>query len=95
MPYAALQDGLGALAVPMGALGVASPTYEPGFRIGGQWALDPCTAVAATFSWFENTDPDITLGPGGFAPALTAPGLGVEVLIERISERRVGGFTIS
>ena len=31
------------------------------------------------------TDPDVTVGPGGFAPALTAPGLGVVPIAERVS----------
>lgn len=35
------------------------------------------------------TDPDITLGPGGFAPALVEPGLGVAVDEQRVSKRTV------
>lgn len=40
------------------------------------------------------TDPDVTVGPGGFAPALTAPGLGVDLLLERVEARRVDSFNL-
>lgn len=41
------------------------------------------------------TDPDVTLGPGGFAPALPGPGLGVSVLSERVAAHTVDTIRVS
>lgn len=41
------------------------------------------------------TDPDVTVGPGGFAPALTSPGLGVAPIAERIEAHRTESFVVS
>lgn len=54
MPFAIPQDGIDpTVAVPVGAVGVADPHYEPGFRIGGNFALSPCTSIGAMFSYLD------------------------------------------
>lgn len=54
MPYAIPQNGIDpAVAVPVGPVGVADPDYEPGFRIGGNYALSACTSIGAMFSYLD------------------------------------------
>lgn len=42
------------VAVPVGPVGVANPDYEPGFRVGFNWAMSSCASLTGTFTWFES-----------------------------------------
>lgn len=63
--YAAPVDGFGTNAVPIGQVGVADPDYQPGFRVGGSWALTPRSSLHAAFSHFESQTNDERALPGG------------------------------
>jgi hypothetical protein len=52
--YAQPRSGLGANAVPVGPVGQVNPTYQSGFRIGGQLFCDPYSAIVTTFAWWES-----------------------------------------
>lgn len=52
--YAMPVDGTTATAVPIGSVAVIDPDYNPGFRVGGMWALDSCSSFVATYSWYES-----------------------------------------
>jgi len=69
MAHAQQQDGLGgAGTVPFGNIGVASPEYDLGIRLGAQVRLGPKDAFFGQYTWFES-DRDSRLGapniPGG------------------------------
>jgi hypothetical protein len=54
MAYAEPRNGLNpATATPTGAVGVVAPQFRSGFRVGGAYALNPCSSIVTTFSWFE------------------------------------------
>lgn len=65
LSYALPIDGTGINAVPIGRAAVADPTFEPGFRVGGSWMLDPCTSLTANFTHYESHAFDQTSLPGG------------------------------
>lgn len=57
--YALPQDGIntGSPATgtaPMGTVGVADPDYEGGARAGFTYALDCCSSLTATYTWYES-----------------------------------------
>jgi len=33
---------------------LVDPDYSTGFRAGGSWALDQCTSIVGTYTWFES-----------------------------------------
>lgn len=77
MSYAQPRDGLDpATSVPVGAVGVANPDYSSGFRAGGSFALDACTSIVATYTWFEsNTHDEISTSvPNSLQSLVTYPG---------------------
>jgi hypothetical protein len=47
------QNGIGPAAVPFGTVGSNSPTYQPGFRIGGTYALNRCSSLYAAYTYFQ------------------------------------------
>ena len=51
--------------VQIGPIGVADPDHEPGFRVGGVWALESQASVVATFTALESQTTD--------SMAVTAP----------------------
>lgn len=77
MAYAQPRDGLDPnTSVPFGAVGVADPDYSSGARIGGSLALDACTSIVGTYTWFEsNTEDQIsTQVPNSLHSLLIYPG---------------------
>ena len=63
--------------IQFGQVGVVDPDYSPGFRIGGSFALDECTSLVATYTFFESdTYNEITIDPGIPGP------LGLRSLVE-------------
>ena len=47
------QNGIGPTAVPFGSVSSNSPTYSPGFRLGGTFALDRCSSIYAAYTYFQ------------------------------------------
>src|SRR5690606_8347329 len=75
--YALPRDGINPiLSVPFGAVGVADPDYEPGFRAGFGFALDRCSSVGVAYSHFESSTVDSinTNAPLVIHSLLTLPG---------------------
>jgi hypothetical protein len=61
MAHAQQQDGLGgAGTVPFGLIAVADPSYDLGFRVGGELEFTPCSAIFVQYAFFE-TDADSSL----------------------------------
>jgi hypothetical protein len=66
--YATAVNGTISTAVPIANKSVAGFNYDPGFKVGGSWALDSCSSFTGNFMWFRGeTSDDITLGGGGGA----------------------------
>jgi len=63
----------GAIAPPAGAPPVqVGPEvlvdlgFSPGFRVGGEWAYSPCSALGADFTWFEGNRTNSAVGSAAF-----------------------------
>lgn len=57
--YAQPRDGLDPnTSVPVEAVGVADLDYSSGARIGGSYALDSCTSIVGTYTWYESSTED-------------------------------------
>lgn len=52
VPFAQLQNSGG---IASGQVGVADPSFEPGFRVGGLLNLDCRSSIGVTYTWFEST----------------------------------------
>jgi hypothetical protein len=65
VPYGVPVDGTASSAVPTGAIGVADPDHESGFRIGFNWAVDKTASLRATYSFFESETHDSITAPSG------------------------------
>ncbi len=53
------------LASPTGPVGRVAPGNGAGFRLGGNWELNDCASLVATYSWLESdTEDTITAAPG-------------------------------
>ncbi len=79
MAHAQQQNGTGgAGTVPFGRIGVADPTYQPGFEVGLNWALTNCSSVAVSYAFFESSSTDVLpVGPGNAVGSLVQhPGIG-------------------
>ena len=40
--------------IQVGPVAMVDPDYSSGFRVGGSWALDQCTSIVATYTFFES-----------------------------------------
>lgn len=47
------QSGIGPGAVPAGNVGSNSPTYSPGFRVGGTLRLDRVSSLYAAYTYYQ------------------------------------------
>lgn len=64
MAHAQQQNGLGgAGTTPFGRIGTVNPDYEPGFRVGANWALDRCSSIAVSYSYYQSSAVDSILPP--------------------------------
>ena len=64
--HAIQQNGAGGPGtVPLGRVGVVDPNYKTGFRAGFTYALDQCSSVTATYSFYQNHATDALLSNGG------------------------------
>lgn len=53
--YAIIRDGVDpATAVPFGNTGVADPDYQPGFRVGGNFALSSISSFVGSYTWYQS-----------------------------------------
>lgn len=74
--YATHVDGPTMSAVPVAPTLMADNEYQPGFRVGGNLALDDCTSLRGTFWSYESGTIGSGTLPGGtgfFRPELTHP----------------------
>jgi hypothetical protein len=68
MAHGIQQNGVGGLGTaPAGDVGTAQPKFEPGFRVGFDWACSCTSDVRLTYTWYQSQTSD-------FLPA--APGIG-------------------
>jgi hypothetical protein len=71
MVHAQQQNGIGgAGTVPFGQIGAVDPSYDPGARIGFGCAIDNCSRIVGSYTWFEGdsvniVDPPTITGGGG------------------------------
>ncbi|HUG93292.1 MAG TPA: Lpg1974 family pore-forming outer membrane protein [Planctomycetaceae bacterium] len=65
VPFATPVDGLGINAVPIGNTRVSDPAYDPGFRVGGSYALSPRTSFVLMYTDYESSVNDLATLPGG------------------------------
>ena len=84
MAHAQQQNGIGgAGTVPFGQIGVLDPSYDIGFRIGGEIEFTPCSAVFVQYGFFENTTtssleaPVIAGGGGAVGSLVHHPGAAI------------------
>lgn len=72
MHHAQQQNGTGgAGTTPFGGIAVADPHLEPGFRVGGSWALSHFNSIAVSYTFLE-TDAISSIRP----PSSVGGGLG-------------------
>jgi len=64
--YATLVDGTIASAVPLAPPATADPTYQPGFRVGGAFALDREQSITVDYMYYrsDTTDQITATGAG-------------------------------
>jgi hypothetical protein len=67
--HAQQQDGIGgAGTVPFGLIGVTDSEFDLGYRVGGEFKIDPCSAVFASYTFYETETTDVVdppIIPGG------------------------------
>jgi hypothetical protein len=75
LSFAQIRDGCGASSVPKGPQGTLQFDYSPGFRVGGEVALDRCSGIQAEFLWWEDQTHDRLVAPAGtvLQSSLTLP----------------------
>jgi Legionella pneumophila major outer membrane protein precursor len=68
------QNGVGGLGtVPAGDVGVVSPEFDNGYRLGFEWALNCGSGIRATYSFYSSDGSDVlpaAAGIGGTAASL-------------------------
>lgn len=72
MAHAQQQNGIGgAGTTPFGRIGTDDPTYQPGFRVGSNWALDKSSSIAGSYTFYESQARDTVVpGAGGSVGSL-------------------------
>jgi hypothetical protein len=92
MAHAQQQDDGGVFGpVPFGTIAVADPSYDLGFRVGGELEFTPCSAIFVQFAFFE-TDADSTVaapitvgGSGAVGSLVHHPNVGIGTSILPVS----------
>ena len=77
LSYAIPQDGIGGVGtVPMGDVGILDLEYETGLRIGFNLAIDCCSSIDVSWTWFDTDDDDAISvdAPNVIQPLTTFPG---------------------
>ncbi len=79
---------VGALGQPAGGLAINDYDYEPGVRVGGDFAVSPTNSLAASGSWFESDAGSTLAAPVGGAVAsfVTVPAPGFLTSVTSASE---------
>jgi len=92
--HAQQQDGIGgAGTVPFGTIGTADPDYEPGFRVGMNFALSECASLFLNYSFFESSargsiePPQIPGGGGAVGSFLHHPGAAITASVGPLNTR--------
>jgi hypothetical protein len=71
VPFAQPRNSATLFSVPVGRVGVASPDYQPGYRVGMAFELDPTATLECTYSHQENgKHSSIVAPPGAFIQSL-------------------------
>jgi hypothetical protein len=94
--HAQQQGGVG--TVPFGQIGVADLHYEPGVRVGGDWAVGDVTSLAAAYTWFESNAHSSVEAPdvmGAVGSLVHHPGVGVLVSAGPVDARSVVDFQMA
>ncbi len=64
MAHAQQQNGTGgAGTVPFGIIGTVDPDYSPAARIGFNWAIDRCSSIAGSYTYYESDAVQSTVPP--------------------------------
>lgn len=102
VPHAQQQDGTGgAGTVPFGIIGQTDLHYEPGVRVGGDWAMSQCTSIAATYTWFESNSrsrieaPIIPGGGGAVGSLVQHPGAALTASAGPVDARSVLNYQMA
>ncbi len=75
MAHAQQQDGIGgAGTVPFGTIGVVDPSYDIGFRLGGELQVTPCSGVFVSYAFFDTTEESSVVPPAAVGGGLGAVG---------------------
>lgn len=75
--FAVPQNGIGVPgSAPIGAVAIADPGFNPGFRAGLYFGLGQDSRVIGTYTWYQsNTDTSLSVGPPGVInPLVMFPG---------------------
>jgi len=89
VPYATPMDGMGPTAVPTGPSCMASPTYQPGFRLGLNANLTDASSLSANY-WFyqgQSTHSRTLSGGSGFLNADLVHPNTTSVAVDSLSAR--------
>ena len=74
MAHGIQQNGVGGLGTaPAGDVGTVQPKFEPGFRVGCDWACSCNSEVRVTYTWYQSSSSDLleaAPGVGGTAASL-------------------------
>ena len=100
--HAQQQNGIGgAGTVPFGVIGETDLHYEPGVRVGGDWAMGQTTSLAASYTWFESNarsrlEAPVVPGGGGAVGSLVhLPGAGIIASAGPVDARSVLDFQLA
>lgn len=94
--YATPVDGTLVTSVPVGPQAVAAFGYDSGFRIGGAWAIDRCSSVTATYTWYQaSTSDNVSVAGGGsFLRAETVHPSTVNVAADSLAAQALYDFNM-
>lgn len=65
LPYATHVDGTTTTALPLAAPNSLMPDYEPGFRVGFDYAFNTNSSLRASYTFYESSTSDSVTLPGG------------------------------
>lgn len=100
--HAQQQDGTGgAGTTPFGRVGTTDLHYEPGVRVGGDWAMSDSTSLAGTYTYFESNarsrvvPPAIPGGSGAVGSLVHHPGAAILASAGPVDARSVLDFQLA
>jgi len=79
--YAQVENGIGPAGVPFGPVGTVAPVYTIGYRAGFAYALNRCTSIVTTYTYFQSeansalyANPPLSIQPLTTLPQLNNAG---------------------